>query len=216
MLEHEVRAGQVPHELPDDPGEPRGGRRTDRRVVAELLGRATAALARSLTTMPPRVQDKLLQAPAGEDVLVAAAMQPTVVEHVRSSSPLLPALLRGAQAKRQLLEAEGGTLSAADVARLLGRSRQAVDKQRRTGRLLAIRVGPSWRYPAWQFVDGQPLPGLPDVMAALHDISPWTAAAFLLSRSARLGAHRPVELLRRGEVDAVVRAAQAYGEHGAA
>ncbi|HLA80966.1 MAG TPA: helix-turn-helix domain-containing protein, partial [Thermoleophilia bacterium] len=141
-------------------------------MVAELLGRATAALARSLTTMSPRVQRRLLQAPAGEDVLVAAAMQPAVVEHVETPSPLLPALLRGAQAKRQLLEAEGGTLSAAEVARLLRLSRQAVDKQRRTGRLLALRAGPSWRYPAWQFIDGQSLPGLPEVLAALRAVSP--------------------------------------------
>ncbi len=216
MLQREARSGRGSRQLPDETVEPGGGRRTDRRLVAELLGRAAAALARSLMTMPPHVQRKLLQAPAEEDVLVAAAMQPTVVERVRSSSPLLPALLRGAQAKRQLLEAEGGTLSATEVARLLRRSRQAVDKQRRTGRLLALRAGPSWRYPAWQFVDGQPLPGLPEVLAALREVSPWTAAAFLLSRNARLGGRRPVDLLRRGELDAVVRAAQAYGVHGAA
>jgi len=149
-------------------------------------------------------------------VLVAAAMQPAVVEHVETPSPLLPALLRGAQAKRQLLEAEGGTLSAAEVARLLRLSRQAVDKQRRTGRLLALRAGPSWRYPAWQFIDGQSLPGLPEVLAALRAVSPWTTAAFLLSRNTRLGERRPVDLLRRGELDAVERAAQAHGEHGAA
>ena len=83
--------------------------------------------------MPPRTQRRLLQAPAGEDVLVAAAMQRTVVEHVRSSSPLLPALLRGAQAKRQLFEAEGGTLSAVEVARLLQRSRPVVRAARAYG-----------------------------------------------------------------------------------
>lgn len=216
VLQRETRTGRRSHELPDYSGEPKGGRGADRGLVAELLGRATAALARSLTTMPPRVQRELLQAPAEEDVLVAAAMQPTVVERVRSSSPLLPALLRGAQARRQLLEAEGGTLSASEVARLLRQSRQAVDKQRRSGRLLAFRTGPAWRYPAWQFVDGQSLPGLPAVLVALRGVSPWTTAGFLLSRNARLGERRPVDLLRRGELDDIVRAAQAYGEHGAA
>jgi hypothetical protein len=216
MPEREVRAPRVPGELPNGPGEPGGGRGTDRDLVSELLGRATAALARSLTTMPPRQQSRLLQAAAGEDVLVAAAMQPSVVGHARLASPLLPALLRGAQARRQLLEADGGTLSAAEVARLLRRTRQAVDKQRRVGRLFAVRVGPSWRYPAWQFVDGELLPGLPDVLAALRHVSPWAAAAFLLSRNARLGARRPLDVLRHGEIDAVTRAARAYGEHGAA
>lgn len=216
MLKRGSRAGRVIREVSERPSGPGGRQQTEGRVVAELLGRATAALARSLTTMPPRDKRRLLEVSAGEDVLVAAAMQPTVVENVSLSSPLLPALLRGAQAKRQLLEAEGGTLSAADVARLLHRSRQAVDKQRRAGHLLAVRVGALWRYPAWQFVDGQPLPGLPEVLAALHHVSPWTVVAFLLNRNARLGARRPVEMLRRGELAAVVRAACAYGEHGAA
>ena len=95
--------------------------------------------------MPPRTQRRLLQAPAGEDVLVAAAMQRTVVEHVRSSSPLLPALLRGAQAKRQLLEAEGGTLSAVEVARLSQRSRPVVRAARAYGEHGAAWSGPTPR-----------------------------------------------------------------------
>ena len=95
--------------------------------------------------MPPRTQRRLLQAPAGEDVLVAAAMQRTVVEHVRSSSPLLPALLRGAQAKRQLFEAEGGTLSAVEVARLLQRSRPVVRAARAYGEHGAAWSGPTPR-----------------------------------------------------------------------
>jgi hypothetical protein len=185
-------------------------------MVAELLGRATAALVRSLTDMPRSDQQRLLRASGGEDVLVAAAMQPSVVEHVQRTSPLLPALLRGAQVRRELLESEGGTLSVADVAKFSRRTRQAVDKQRRAGHLLGVRVGPAWRYPAWQFADGQPLTGLREVLAALKGASPWSVAAFFLSRSVRLGSRRPLDVLRRGDVTAVVGAARAYGEHGAA
>jgi len=185
-------------------------------MVAELLGRATAALARSLAGMPRNDQQRLMKAGGGEDVLVAAAMRPSVVEHVRRASPLLPALLRGAKARRELLEAEGGTLSVAEVARFSRRTRQAVDKQRRAGHLVGVRVGPAWRYPAWQFADGQPLPGLREVLAALQGASPWSVAAFFLSRNARLGSRRPLDVLRRGDVAVVVGAARAYGEHGAA
>jgi hypothetical protein len=166
--------------------------------------------------MPPKAQAALLEAPAGEEVLVRAALHPTVVEHLVSSSPLLPALLRGVEEKRRLVNIEGGTLSAGEVAQVLGITRQAVDKQRRGHKLLGLRVGQTWRYPAWQFVDGAPLAGLDRVLTGLRDVSPWTVAAFIVGRHARLGGRRPLDLLRKGEVTLVVDAARAYGTHGAA
>ena len=51
---------------------------------------------------------------------------------------------------------------------------------------------------------------------ALKGVSPWSVVAFFLSRNARLGSRRPLDMLRRGDVTAVVGAARAYGEHGAA
>jgi hypothetical protein len=166
--------------------------------------------------MPPKAQEALLEAPAGEEVLIRAALHPTVVGTVVSSSPLLPALLRGVEEKRRLVNTEGGTLSAGEVAQVLGITRQAVDKQRRGHKLLGLRVGQTWRYPAWQFVDGAPLAGLDRVLARLRDVSPWTVAAFIVGRHARLGGRRPLDLLRKGEVTLVVDAARAYGTHGAA
>jgi hypothetical protein len=165
--------------------------------------------------MSPEVQKSLLTAPAAEDVLVKAALQPTVVERIASRSPLLPALLRGAQEKRWLLAAEGGTLSGGEVAKLSGVTRQAIDKQRRAHKLFALRVGKAWRYPAWQFADGQPLPGLDTILGALRGTSQWSVAAFLLGRNVRLRGRRPLDLLRGGKVDPVDRAARAYGAHGA-
>lgn len=216
MTDHELRARRtgVAAEVPS-PHEP-ARRRTNPQVYAELLARAREALARSLSRMSPDVQKSLLAAPAAEDVLVKAALQPTVVERITSRSPLLPALLRGAQEKRWLLAAEGGTLSGGEVAELLGVTRQAIDKQRRARKLLALRVGKAWRYPAWQFADGQPLPGLDTILGALRGTSLWSVTAFLLGRNVRLKGRRPLDLLRGGEVDPVDRAARAYGAHGAA
>src|SRR5476651_1731952 len=47
------------------------------------------------------------------------------------SDPLAKARLRGALAQREILAGDGGALSAAEVAKEVGISRQAVDKRRK-------------------------------------------------------------------------------------
>lgn len=183
-------------------------------LVSEAIVRGTAALKRALVAMPRRTLRDLLQDPQEERVLVVAALQPTVLETV--SEPLLRAKLRGAERQREILKAEGGQLSAEEAGRLIGISRQGADKARRRRRLLAFNVGRTWRYPLWQFADGQVLAGLSQVLAALETESPWVQAAFFLSRNSRLGNRRPLDLLKQGKVSEVVRAARAYGQHGAA
>ncbi|MBI4277116.1 MAG: helix-turn-helix domain-containing protein [Armatimonadetes bacterium] len=176
--------------------------------------RGTAALTRALVSMPRRVLRDLVRETAEEKILIAAALQPGVLESV--SEPLLKARLRGVERKRELLEAEGGTISAEEAGRLLAISRQAVDKARRAGRLLAVNVGRAWRYPVWQFGEDGTLPGLPEVLRALRTASPWVQTAFLLGRNARLRNRRPLDRLRQGKTGEVVAAAEAYGEHGGA
>lgn len=46
--------------------------------------------------------------------------------------------------------------------------------------------------------------------------SPWTRAAFFLSGNIYLNDASPLAELRRGNITAVRRAAQSYGDHGAA
>ncbi len=188
----------------------------ERDEIATLVAAGTKTLVGAVVKLTPPVRRRLLQEGEGANVLLAAVMHPTVLERATERSPLLPALLRGVRQRRELLMAEGGSLSAEVLAKVLGISRQAVDKQRRRGQLVAIRDGATWRYPAWQIADGAPLPGLKPILTALRGDSPWTILAFLLSRNTRLGQRRPIDLMRRGEVKPVLRAAKAYGEHGAA
>ena len=135
-----------------------------------------------------------------------------------TSDPLAMARFRGVIAMRELLGAEGGALSAADVAQLLGISRQAVDKRRKLGQLLALEVPKrGLLYPGWQFTDaGAPLPGFLDVLNALGAHDPWAQARFFLSGNDRLGGKRPLDVLRAAGVDRVLAAAGMFGEHGAA
>ena len=133
------------------------------------------------------------------------------------NDPLAAARRRGREAQRRLLEAEGGTILRDRVADLLGISIQAVDERRQAGRLLALPVGPDdYAYPAWQFAQGEPLPGLAEVLADLDVRDPWMRAAFFLNRNLYLDGARPLALLRSGQLEAVRRAARVHGEQGAA
>jgi len=63
------------------------------------------------------------------------------------------ALARGLAARQQLAEAEGGSLSAREVASLLGISKTVVLKRLEARQLLAWREGSrqAARFPRWQF-----------------------------------------------------------------
>jgi hypothetical protein len=116
-----------------------------------------------------------------------------------------------------LLEAEGGALTAEEAARMLGITRQAIDNRRKRGTLLAVLLGRrGYRYPAWQFTADGVLPGLDRTLKALAEYSPWIQVSFFLNDNAWLDGHRPIDVLRRGQVDAVINAAAQYGEQSAA
>jgi hypothetical protein len=143
-----------------------------------------------------------------------------LVERVLPHDPLAKARFRGVVAMRQLLGAEGGTLSSQEVADLLRITRQGVDKRRRAGELLAVEAPRrGYRYFAWQFTDaGEGLTGLAEVLKALEEHDPWAQARFFLSGNARLGGKTPLHLLRAGagNLPRVLSAAGAFGQHGAA
>ena len=68
-------------------------------------------------------------------------------------------------------------------------------------------------FPAWQFVDGGVLEGFKGVLAALEHLNPWTQLDFFLGEDDALDGERPLDALRRGELDGVLRAARLLGEH---
>lgn len=139
------------------------------------------------------------------------------IEKIRDADPLASARERGTQSKRRLLEAEGGTLSALEVADLLGLRRQSVDKRRQKGLLIGLNVERrGYRYPKWQFTnDGLVLEGLPSILTTLKSQGPWVQTAYMLNRNTRLDGERPLDLLRAGQFERVLEAASNYGEHSA-
>lgn len=127
-----------------------------------------------------------------------------------AASAMLWANVESRRRRRELLQE---CVDAKQAGELTGRSRQAVERLRRDGRVLALRVGRQWRYPAWQFdVDGPGgvLPRLDEVIAKLF-LSPEGAASWLTRPEAYLGDRRPVDLLRAREAETVLQLAEQHG-----
>ena len=98
----------------------------------------------------------------------------------------------------------------------MGLTRQAVDKRRKANKLIGLAIGRHcYVYPAWQFSRTGTLPGLKDVLHALRRHDAWSQVIFMLSPNDRLDGATPLDVLRRGQVEEVERAASLSGEHGA-
>ncbi len=190
------------------------GKRPLLRVFVTRALRAVAALAEG---MQADAIQGVVSAPSDYDVLLAALEAEPGLDLLAREDPLAAARLRGVKMKRELLAQEGGTLGAQEVAELLRMSRQAVHKRLRAGRLLAVQCGRhGYGFPAWQFVAGGVLAGLEEVLGALDDsLGPWMRLAFFLNDNVALDGDSPLEALRRGEKETVLRAAALHGDHGA-
>ena len=183
---------------------------------AAFVARSVSALAAMAHRLGPAEIAEATASASNAAVLLRGMMQPSVAGLFAGEDPLAKAHARGVQRRDALLEAEGGVLPVEAVARRLRISRQAVNKRRDLGQLLAAEIGRrGYFYPVWQFDERGTLPGFPEALRALGDAPPWAAIRFFLAGSDRLGGKRPLDALRKGELPRVLRAARAFGEHGA-
>lgn len=152
------------------------------------------------------------------EVLLRALSSGELLKELQSVEPLAQAFVRGIDAKRRLLEEHGGTLTANEVAKTLGISRQAVEKRRQARKLLGLDTGRhGYRYPVWQFTGSGTLPGLEEVLNVLAPHDEWMQTAFFVSENQRLSNRTPLEMLKtHDDLNSVLNAAEAYAEHGAA
>ena len=179
--------------------------------------RAVRGVVRAVGSAPTEALASAAAESTDLGVLVRTLEQPETIEALVREDPLAPARVRGLQARERLLTEYGGTLRAPEVAGQLRLTRQAIDRSRRQGTLLALSAGRhGFLYPAWQFRREGTIEGLDRILGALSHLDPWTRQAFMLGANARLDGRRPVDLLDAGNVDRIVAAARAFGEHGAA
>jgi hypothetical protein len=186
-------------------------------LATALLTRTRRAVADVTRDVDDRTAADAVSASSDALVLVRLLEQPEVLDALRAADALAPARLRGIEARAKLVDLAGGLASSEEASAALGLTRQAIEKRRRAGRLLALSLGKrGYRYPVFQFGEGRTLPGLERVLDALEGTDAWTALAFFVNRRAELGDRSPVELLRIGQVDAVIEAAGTIREQGAA
>jgi hypothetical protein len=176
-----------------------------------------------------RLQERLNALPPDELVAVVEAAARALAAGEAEPSPAVAALTAGrrfsaeerAEAEVDLLhrsfarrsELLAGSLSAPEVAALLGTSRQTPHDRLAGGTLLAVRDRGACRFPRWQFdpngEDGV-VRGLPAVLRAL-DVPPLAKVAWLTRANPMLDGETPLACLRAGQVERVVALARAVG-----
>ncbi len=187
-------------------------------VRGAFVERSAAAIARIAAHAD---EGKLAQAlTASTDVGTLAAMladAEAVGKGVGEIDPMASLIASSFRHKAELAARAGGLLNVQQAAQLLGITRQAVDKRRREGKLLAVPRRGDFHYPPAQFADGEVIAGLRDVLAAIGLQGPWGTLAFLVAPDDELEGESPLQWLKRhpGQLAPVLRLARAQGEHGA-
>lgn len=105
-------------------------------------------------------------------------------------------------------------LETGQVCELLGVSRETIRKKVDRQQLLALPKGGDRVFPAFQFKDGNIVPGLGEVLAALDTDSAFVALSFLLSKSPHFSNRTAMEALQAGEAEDVILEARSLFQHG--
>jgi len=129
-----------------------------------------------------------------------------------AASAWAAALARGVDMKRAMLRMAGGALSTEEAALRLDVCSSELDEMS----LFWLEVEGERVYPAFQFAEDGFLPGIASIVEAFAVDDPWMRVNFMLTGDARLSHRKPIDLLREGQINEVVSAARAYGEHSAA
>lgn len=125
--------------------------------------------------------------------------------------PLAGAIARSIDVKQRLLEEAGGGMAVKEAAGVLGLSPQGVYYRLNVRSLLAVATPSDTRLlPAFQFESPEMTRRMGEVLPAFGDTDSWVVLSLLFSGAPALGGVRPVDALREGDVEAVIRAARAH------
>jgi hypothetical protein len=184
-----------------------------------LLERLTGAVVKRIESVPEKTALDLLKQGTDAEMMVSFATTAEVFPEASAVriDPLAKARARGVSLRQRIL-ARDDMLTLAEAAQALGLTPPAVNDRFRAGRLIALEAGARGRrYPAWQFEDevaGKPLEA---VLEVLKGLNAWTSYRFFTTPDSALEDETPLDMLRRGDTEAVVEAARLFasGDQGA-
>lgn len=122
----------------------------------------------------------------------------------------LAALKKHFDRRQELLK---NSLTAPQVAELLGTTRQTPHDRLKKDSLVAILDNGVWKFPIWQFDPQGPdgvIDGLPDILKAL-DVPPYSKLCWLTRPNKALSGLTPVEALKNGKKNHVLAQARTVG-----
>lgn len=185
--------------------------------VQEALDRGTRTLRQVLSKAGPRSIGALQTTTNEVGYLMAAARM--AIEAIggptdATEKRLHEARLRGLDQMAALRRAAEPVLETGEVCALLGVSRETIRKKVDRRQLLALPKGGDRVFPSFQFRDGDVLPGIPEVLAALPTDSPFVVLSFLLGKEPGARGRSACERLQAGEVQAVATEARGFLSHG--
>lgn len=170
---------------------------------AAFRERANRAVARMAKEMPEHLLMSALSEGSDLGAIARVIASSDLHDPGIQIDPLAPAAARALKQRQELVAQAGEMMSSPQVGALLGISRTAVDKRRTNRRLLALRIGPDWHYPAFQFEDGEPLVGMAEVLSAMAAHDPWAILDELLARDSGMGGRSLLDILREKDVEAL-------------
>jgi hypothetical protein len=152
-----------------------------------------------------------------------AEVQQAFLRAVRAAYPPEASIIAAANAGfLKIMAAEGGSVTAAEAAKLYGGrapvTAEAMRKAAKAAQIIGVQDGlGEWMFPVWQFSErGGVITGLREVLAALKEGHPaysdLTPVTFFLNASPYLDGLTPLQALKAGNIEAVKKQAIATHE----
>lgn len=183
------------------------------RQAAEIAGRLAGIIASEISVLNqsdqgtlPRIRDRL--ASIGKDCVANLVIDASadIGQTKRPVSPSAPR--KPGEPSDWVADWAGAMAGPTDIERHFGIARSTLFRWQKRNEVISIRTGVKrFGFPLNQFVDGRPVRGIAEVLTAFADAR--GAWRWLQTPSGRFDDVAPLEVLKRGDVGAVVRAAVA-------
>ena len=113
-----------------------------------------------------------------------------------------------------LQKAEGGAWTGQDLQEQFALTSATLHRRRKEHRILFWRDAQhEFHYPKWQFTEsGALLSGVQEVLQSFQSHDEWRLIRYFLGPRGQLSGRRPLDLLRAGQVDRVLKHAKVHAE----